>query len=155
MEDVFTNRLGMFDTSMGVLISDTYKPVWFQQPPVIFTTKVGKASTSTENLRKFCQDQGVTSEGATAQKEKEGGEAELVGLVLASALVEWFYDQGDVTNAKKVEIAPSELHVMRDQAQLQVMNLVVELGNGVVAGPHAAQAVNYGITAGMLQAAKK
>lgn len=43
MKDKFLNRLGMFQTTLTTLNSDTHKPVWFQQPPVAFTVKVAAA----------------------------------------------------------------------------------------------------------------
>ena len=43
MQDEFSNRLDMFTRSLDTLALEANKPVWENQAPVIFTTKVGEA----------------------------------------------------------------------------------------------------------------
>ena len=44
MQDVFVNRLDMFSRSLAVLGEPENQPLWDNQPPLIFTTKVGEAT---------------------------------------------------------------------------------------------------------------
>ena len=55
MKDEFTNRLGMFDTTLVNLNKDDKKVVWFNQPPVVFTAKVTDAAAAVVDLRSFCR----------------------------------------------------------------------------------------------------
>ncbi len=151
MKDELTNRMGMFDTSLKVLNSEIMKAVWFKQPPVIFTTKVGLTANAVAALKQFCKAQGVSTLGSAAQKAKEGAEAEAAVNTMAAALVEWFGDQNDQINLAKVNLTPTDLHAMRDEAQKNQMYLTLDLANDVVAGPNAAQAADYGITASAIQ----
>ena len=75
MKDEFTNRLGMFDTTLANLNKVENKAVWFQQPPVVFTAKVTDAATAVEDLRAFCRKPETAITGAAKDKELEGKEA--------------------------------------------------------------------------------
>ncbi len=46
MKNESSNRLVMFQTSLGVRQSDERKPVWFQQDPKVFTTKAANTASA-------------------------------------------------------------------------------------------------------------
>ena len=114
MKDEFTNRLGAFDTSLANLNKAENKAVWFNQPPVIFTAKVADATAAVTELRVFCQKQATAITGATKDKEREGKEAIEVAHPLGRALVTWFRDQGDETNAAKLDLTETGWRRLRD-----------------------------------------
>ena len=155
MRDEFTNRLGAFDTTLANLNKAANKSVWFQQPPVVFTAKVADATAAVEDLRDFCRKQQTAITGAAKDKEREEKEAAAVAPTLARALVTWFRDQADETNAAKVDLSESAWPRLRDQVLVDKGRLVRELAQGVVAGPKAAEAVGYGITAAAVASVTK
>jgi hypothetical protein len=145
----------MFDTSLTNLNKPANKAVWFQQPPAVFTTKVADAIAAVVDLREFCRKQGIDITGAALDKEREGKEAIAVAHPLARALVTWFRDQADETNAAKVDLPESGWRRLRDLDQVEKGRLVRELAQGVVSGPKAQQAVAYGITAAAVTSVNK
>ena len=155
MKDEFTNRIGMVDTSLLNLSKPANKTVWFGNQPVVFTAKVAAATQAVVELRAFCLRQGTDITGAALDKEREGKEAVAVTFPLARALVTWFRDQADETNAAKVDLPVSGWNRLRDQQQVDMLRLVRDLTQGVVSGMKAAQAVDYGITAAAVTAANK
>ena len=155
MRDEFTNRLGMFDTTLLNLNTAPNKAVWFGLPPVVFTPKVAGAGAAVTDLRAFCLQQGTVITGAALDKEREGREAIAVAHPLARALVTWFRDQGDETNAAKVDLPESGWRRLRDQIMVDQGRLVRQLAAAIVAGPDAADAVEYGITAAAVASVNK
>ena len=57
MQDVFVNRLAMFQTCLTTLNAPAHKPVWFGQAPAIFTTKAQQAATAVAELEAFGRQQ--------------------------------------------------------------------------------------------------
>lgn len=155
MKNELTNRLGMFDTSLGNLNTPVHKLIWNGQAPLVFTTKVADAVTAVAGLREFCRKQGIDITGAALDKEREGKEAVVVAHKLARALVTWFRDQADETNAAKVDFPESGWRRLRDQIMVDTGRLVRDLAQGVVAGPDAAEALTYGITAAAVASVNK
>src|SRR5439155_18368681 len=147
VKDEFTNRMGMFKTSLTTLNSATNKPVWLNQPPVVFTTKVADAGVAVTELEAFCTAQESKTAGAAEQKDREAKEAEEVGFQMARGLVEWCRDQGDETNAAKVDLSRSKWHGLRDESFKNQLDTTISLAQGVTGGAQAVAAVDYGITA--------
>jgi hypothetical protein len=98
-------------------------------------------------LRESCRKQEAAITGAAVDKGREEKEAIEVAHTLGRALVTWFRDQADETNAAKVDLSESGWRRLRDQVLVEKGRLVRELAQGVVSGPKAAQAADYGITA--------
>jgi hypothetical protein len=155
MKDEFTNRLGMFDTALVTLNKPEHKAIWENQPPLVFTTKVADAGVAVTDLRAFCRKQETDITGAAADKAREEQEAIDATHAVARALVTWFRDQNDETNAAKVDLSPRAWGRLRDQQFLEKGRLVKQLADGVLAGANAAQAVTYGITAAAVAAVQK
>jgi hypothetical protein len=147
MKNEFTNRLGMFQTSIGILQDPKRQPLWFQQNPVIFTTKVATAAAGVIALEQFCQQQGIIPTGPAADKMRVEKALDASAHSLARALVTWFTDKNDLTNAAKVDFAPSDWLRFRDEVLLAKARVVRDLGNTVVADPAATDAPKYDITA--------
>ena len=157
MKDEFTNRLGMFDTTLLNLNKAANRAVWFQQPPVVFTTKVAAAADAVVELRKFCLKQQTAITGAALDKEREEKEALQVAHKLGRALVTWFHDHGDETNAAKVELSESAWR--RNGGGVDIvrvgLRLVGNLAQEIVAGPNATEANTYNINAAAVASVNK
>jgi hypothetical protein len=151
VKDEFTNRSGAFQTALTTLMSDKFKPVWFQKEPAVFTLKVQQASDAVASLVKFCGEQETATSGATQQKANEAAQAEDDAFQMMNALAEWFGDQKDQTNAAKVTMSRSALHGLRDQSLKDQFNLTLSLAQAIVNGSQAAAAAPYGITASNVQ----
>jgi len=145
----------MFDTSLVNLNKPEHKLIWENQPPLVFTQKVTAAATAVTDLRAFCRKQETDITGAAVDKHREEREAIETAHALARALVTWFRDQNDETNAAKLDLSQSRWRALRDQQLLEKGRLVKQLADGVLAGPNAAQALTYGITATAATAVNK
>lgn len=146
MKDEFVNRMGMFKTTLTTLNSAEHKPIWFNLPPVIFTTKVATAESAVTALEQFCAAQGTATTGSTEEKSREEREAVDVAHRMGRALVEWFRDHNDETNAAKVNYTISQWREFRDQTLKDKLQTALSLAQGVAGGPLAADAIQYGIT---------
>ena len=155
MKNEFTNRLGMFNTSLTTLNTEAYKAVWFQKDPKIFTTKVADAGLAVADLAVLCEKQSVVITGSAEDKAREAAEAEDAAHPIARALVQWFRDQRDETNAAKVNFTLSDLRRMRDQDLLAQLNIKLALAQNVTGGAQAAQAADYGLTPAKVTALQK
>lgn len=155
MRDEYANRLAMFRTSLSLLNAPERFPVWNAQPPVVFTTKVTAASLAVTELEALIQAQALVSSGATEQKAREEAELEDAAHRLGSSLAIWFRDQGDEASAAQVEQPISAWRRMRHQALLEKARTVRDLTNGVVTGPSATAAVDYGLIAAEVTALTK
>ena len=155
MKDEFVNRLGMFRTTLGTLNRAEYKPVWENQPPAVFATKVEAAGQAVEELAEFGRQQETATAGATEQKQIEEAELEQEAYVFGGVLAIWLRDQGDEENAAKVDMTISGWRGLRDQQLLEKARLVHQLGEGVTTGADAEAAAAYGITPEALASLKK
>ncbi len=147
MKNEFTNRIGMFQTSLGILQDPKRQPLWFQLNPVIFTTKVAAAAAGVLALEKFCQQQGIVPTGTTADKMHAEKTLDTTAHSLARALVTWFTDKNDLTNAAKVDFVPSDWLRFRDEVLLGKARIVSDLAHQVIADPAATDAAKYDLTA--------
>ena len=147
MRDEFVNRLAMFQTCLGTLNSAEHKPVWFQQPPLIFSTKVEQAAQAVADLEAFARQQEADTTGTTQDKQREEAELEEAAHLFGSTLAIWFGDQDDQANAAQVDLPPSGWGALRDQQLLEKARLARDLGQSVVDGAQAEEAAAYGISA--------
>jgi hypothetical protein len=63
MKNEFRNRLTSFTTTLAFLDAAGNTGIWLNQPPLVFTSKVGVARSMVEGLREFCRRQGVLTTG--------------------------------------------------------------------------------------------
>ena len=147
MKDSFVNRLAMFQTCLRTLNSPEHKTVWFEQRPVIFTTKVRQATEAVAELEELGRKQEADTKGAAQDKQREEAEMVDAAHVFGSTLAIWFRDQSDEQDAAQVDLSPSAWRALRNQQFLEKARLTRDLGQAVVAGPQAEEAAAYGITA--------
>lgn len=155
MQDEFSNRLDAFDRSLDVLDLPAHKLIWENQPPVMLTTKVGEAHTMVGELKAAQQRQEAGTKGATEEKEREATELEEVASIVSEALVLYYTDQGQETEAGEVDLTPTDWHKLRDQQLLAKAQLVIERAASLSAGATAVEAVKYGLTPAAVTALTK
>lgn len=146
MQDEFANKLDSFSRSLDVLDVPEHKVIWLDQPPVACTTKIGEARVMVGELKAAQQRQEAGTGGATAEKEREEAELEEAAGILAEALVIYFNDQGQETEAGELDLTPSDWGALRDQQLLAKSQLVIDRATSLTAGATAANATKYGIT---------
>jgi hypothetical protein len=139
-------RLKAFNRSLGVLDLAEHVAIWKDQAPVIFTTKKAEAASMTEALEDAAKRQEAGLTGVTVEKDREETELEDAAFLLAQALLNWFNDQKQESEAAEVDFAKSSWQGLRDQQLLTKSHRVIELAKAVTEGTKAADAVQYGIT---------
>jgi hypothetical protein len=155
MKDEFINRLDMFSRSLGVLDMAEHKPIWQNKPPIILTTKIGEARVMTNALQEAEKKQEKGTGGMTDEKDREETELEDAALTLASALVLYYNDHGQETEAGEVDLTPSEWRGLRDQQLLAKSQLVIDGAAALATGATAEEAAKYGITPEAVEALTK
>ena len=148
MKDEFSNRITMFKTARDFLHLPVQKAVWFQQPPLIFTTKAAAVVLSIAGLHEYCQQHGIDITGAAKDKGREEADVENAGHKLCRPLTRWFRDQDDETNATKCDLRISDWRALRDQTLIEKAREVRDLAVPVAANPAAFQ---YGVTSALIQ----
>lgn len=139
-------RLKAFNRSLGVLDLAGNTAIWKDKAPVIFTTKKAEAADMTAALEEAAKKQEAKLGGVTVEKDREETELEDAAFVLAQALLSWFNDQKQETEAAEVDFAKSSWQGLRDQQLLTKSQRVIELATAVTSGAKAAEAAKYGIT---------
>ncbi len=155
MRDEFVNRLAMFQTSLNTLNSAEHKPTWFNQNPPKFTVKVAETASALVDLEVFCRQQEAATTGTTEQKQREETEVEDAAFTLSRALVTYFREHGNETDAAKVNLEIYQWRALRDQQLLEKARLARGLAQGLTAGTAAATAAEYGIDAAAVSALGK
>ena len=155
MQDEFSNRLDMFTRSLDTLDLDANKPVWENQAPVIFTTKVGEARTMVGELQTAQEHQETGTTGATDEKQREQAELEDAASLLAQALVIYYTDKGQETEAGELDLARSDWDKLRDQQLLGKSQLVIDRATSLSTGATAVEAAKYGVTPAAVTALTK
>jgi hypothetical protein len=146
METVFELRLKAFNRALGVLDLPEHINLWTGKPPVIFTTKKAEADSMTEALAEAAKKQEAGLGGVADEKDREETELEDAAFLLAQALLSWFNDQKQETEAAEVDFAKSSWQGLRDQQLLAKSQRVIDLATAVTGGAKAADAAKYGIT---------
>ncbi|MFN0077788.1 MAG: hypothetical protein ACKVY0_15130 [Prosthecobacter sp.] len=141
-------RLKAFNRSLGVLDLAEHVVLWKDKAPVIFTTKHDEATSMAAALEDAAKKQEAGLGGVADEKDREEAELEDAAFVVAQALLSWFNDQKQETEAGEVDFAKSSWQGLRDQQLLTKSQRVIDLAATVVGGPNAAKALDYGITAG-------
>lgn len=155
MQDEFANRLESSDRSLDVLDLPEHKAIWENQQPVAFTTKVGEARTMVGELKAAQQKQEAGTSGATTEKEREETELEEAASILAEALVIYYTDKGQESEAGELDLTESDWAKLRDQQLLTKSQLVIDRATGLSTGATAADAAKYGITPAAVQSVTK
>lgn len=146
MKNKFLNRLGSFQTSLGVLNKDPYKSLWTGNQTLMFTRKVSQAADAVDSLEQFCQEQGIQPFGPAGDKAREEAKLIKLALPLARALVVWFTDRNNTGDAAKVDFTRSDWQRFRDGILVGKARLVRDLAGAAANGDTAAAAAGYKIT---------
>jgi hypothetical protein len=149
------NLLASYRTRLACLDQADHVPLWKNQPPVIFTTKVAAARAAVETLAATAGRQSASIAGTTAAKRREEKELEDTGYNFGRLLVALATDRGDLTTAAKYDVPISNWRALRDEALLQRARLLHADGTALATGPNAAAANTYGITTASLALLKK
>ncbi len=146
METVFELRLKAFNRALGVLDLPEHINLWTGKMPVIFTAKKAEADIMTAALAEAAKKQETGLGGVAEEKDREETELEDAAFLVAQALLSWFNDQKQETEAAEVDFAKSAWQGLRDQQLLAKSQRVIDLATAVTAGAKAADAAKYGIT---------
>ena len=109
---------------------------------------VGELQTAQEH-----QETGTT--GATDEKQREQAELEDAASLLAQALVIYFTDKGQETEAGELDLARSDWDKLRDQQLLGKSQLVIDRATSLSTGATAVEAAKYGVTPAVVTALTK
>ncbi len=144
MGDRVLNRINSARKTLGCLDEPAHKLIWQNQAPVIFTTKVGEASTLLDALLLTGQNQEKSTTGTTADKGREERELEDAAHTMGQALVTCCTDGNDLTTAAPFKMNITQWRVLRDEQLLAKAHALADAVAGVIAaGPaHASQ---YGL----------
>jgi len=140
-------RLKAFNRSLGVLDLAEHVALWKDKAPVVFTTKHDEAASMTAALEDAAKKQEAGLGGVVEEKDREEAELEDAAFVVAQALLSWFNDQKQETEAGEVDFAKSAWQGLRDQQLLTKSQRVIDLAKAVTGGTKAVDAAKYGIIA--------
>ena len=142
----FDLRLKAFNRSLGVLDLAEHVAIWKDKAPAIFTTKKAEAVSMTAALEDAAKRQEAGLGGVVNEKDREETELEDAAFVLAQALLNWFNDQKQETEAGEVDFSKSAWQGLREQQLLAKAQRVIDRATAVAGGPKATDAAKYGIT---------
>ena len=126
------------------------------QPPVIFTTKVGEARIMVGAIREAQKKQEAGTGGPTDEKDREETELEDAASVLASALVLYYNDHQQESEAGELDLTMSDWRKLRDQQLLAEAQLVIDRATVLSGGATTAgEAAKYGIVPAAVAALTK
>lgn len=154
MTNEFTNRLDSFRTTLTFLDQPANRALWFNQPPVRFTTRVAEAQAAVADLAEFCRQQETIITGAAEDKAREQAELEAAAHALGLAVAECSRSLGNETDAAKAEFSLSAWRRMRDATLLATARQVILLAQGLLTGQPAA-AAECGITTALIASTSK
>jgi hypothetical protein len=146
MTAAFDIRLKSFNRSFSVLDLAENLPIWKDQTPEIFTTKHGDALAMVAVIEEAAKKQEAGLGGLTDEKDREETELEDAAFMVSQALVQWFSDHQQETEAGQVALTKSAWKSLRDQQLLAKSQLVIDHATAITTGPGAADAAKYGIT---------
>ncbi|HEX7260419.1 MAG TPA: hypothetical protein VF258_01265, partial [Luteolibacter sp.] len=139
-------RLKAFNRSFSVLDLPEHPPVWLGQSPQIFTVKRDEAHAMVAILAEAAKKQEAGLGGMTSEKDREETELEDAAFIMAQALVQWFNDHQQETEAGQIAMSKTAWKNLRDQQLLSKSQLVIDHASGVAYGPYSMEATQYGIT---------
>jgi len=155
MESEFINRLDRCHRSLAVLALPEHKSVWNNQPPLIFTDKVAEAQLMVKAIEETQKKQEAGLGGFTAEKDREETELEDAAFALAQALVQYYTDHHDESEAGAFDLPISDWRKLRDQQLLAKSQLVLDRVGALSVGGTATVAAKYGLTPAAAQALTK
>jgi hypothetical protein len=139
-------RLKAFNRSLDMLALPEYSALWKGKAPEVFTAKHEEATAMVAALEDAAKKQQAGLGGVTDEKEREETELEDVAFMVAQAMLLWFNDKKQETEAGEMDMAKSVWQGLRDQQLLTKSQRVIDLATSLTSGGTAADAAKYGIT---------
>lgn len=151
MKDEFTNRLGMFRTTVDMLFRPENNPIWNGQPPLRFAARTAEAASATNALEQFCQQQGIVITGSAVDKDREETALESAAYVLGQAVAECCRALGNEADAAACAFSRTRWRQMRDATLLANARTVIQKAQSTLAA-HPTEAGECGITGAAITA---
>ncbi len=155
MKEIYLIRLKSFERSLGVLKLPANKLIWENKTPEIFTQKVDEAGAMTATLRAEQSKQETQTSGITSEKDREETELENAAYTLAQALVLFFTDKNQESEAGEIDLTASDWEKLADSQLLNKSQRVIELATPLFSSTATAKAAQYGITEAAIQSLTK
>jgi hypothetical protein len=150
MKDTLTNKLGSFQSTLGIADQPENQPLWQNQPPQAFSDGIAAVRLAVAALGKAGKDQSIRTSGSTAALKLLRGQFITALHPLARATFQCLTSLGRTEDAAKVDLTPSDLHDLRAITLAGTGETVLELAEPLTTTtpPNpAAPGVNYGVTA--------
>ncbi|MBL9154147.1 MAG: hypothetical protein JNK37_16760 [Verrucomicrobiales bacterium] len=155
MNDEIANQLMSYRNRLSCLDRPDHLPIWQNQPPLAFTTKVGQARALTNELAAMAGRQSALIKGNAKDKRREEAELEEAAYRMARAVVTCATDLGNLALAGRYDQTLTAWRKLRDEALIQRARLLEQEAGELATGADAALAADYGITPASVAALKK
>lgn len=154
MNDSTINRTSSFTLSLTILDRKEFRPLWLDQEPTIFTTKVKEVVAMLGEIHDHQKDQEAKTTGFTSEKAREEDELEEAAFGMSQALLSFADDHGQEGLGSDFALPRSAWTQLRDQQLLAKTLKLIEALNAVAAGPKGKVAATYGISGGSTRRGK-
>lgn len=118
MKDEFANRQAMHLTVIELLDNPLHKPVWENQPPVMFTTRSLLLREKVNALTLHIAKQEAELRGRAEQKDREETELETIAHEIGQAFAGYLIDEGREGEAAEIDLSLDAWRRLRDTALL-------------------------------------
>ncbi len=153
MKDEFRNRLESFQTTLTFANDPARQPVWENQVPKGFGTKLTEVGPMVEELAEFCAKQSASILGQAEEKAQEESPLEQGAFELGQALTLYFEDAGDLATAEPFRRTLAWWQKINATDLLARTQDMIDAATAVTALPNATTiAENYGISAAAVTA---
>lgn len=144
MKDTLVNKLGSYQSSLGVAYKDENLPIWQTRPPLRFTEAIADAGKSVEGLASKGAIQSESIKGFTQALKVMRKQFERDLHVLARATYRCLLSLNRVEDAAKVDLTPTNLHDARAVALAGMGEVVLDLAEVLSKAGGGGEA--YGVT---------
>lgn len=145
MKDEFSNRQNMHLTLGELLDLTEYHPVWKDQPPVVFTSRVTAFRSMVDALGLLIGRQQSATTGHAEDKEREEAELENTAYEISQTLAGWFEANGRNADAAQIDLSLTAWQKLRDTDLIGKAKLLETLLAAALAD-HAASLAEYDLT---------
>ena len=126
MQDEFDNNLGMARTVKTFLEDSANKPIWFNQPPMRFTTRAAELYPAIDSFSTLAASQSVGPKGSADQQNIYETALEDACYPLANALHEYYLDNSAADQAAEWDLSLTAWRKMREQSLLGKAERLIE-----------------------------
>ena len=149
MKDTLSNKKDSFNASLKVADDKENLPIWQNKAPLAFGTKLELTRAAVTALGSAGAEQSAPTGGSTDALRLLRKDFETALHPLARATFRYLKDAGNLEDAAKVDITPSDLHDARAGARAGIGETVLDLAEPLTVAKNNAPAPGetYGITA--------